>query len=422
LNTGLTQALSDGTNTYIYGLGRIAQVNTGTEYFLGDALGSVRQLTNQGGAITYSRAYDPYGVVTSTSGTSETPYGYTNEYYGDSTQLTYLRSRYYSSGMGRFLTRDTWGGDYNRPLSLNRWNYVEGNPVNLLDPTGMKPGDSKYCLPLSGKDSQYCNNIVRGINPEQLMTAGDYIVFDQLDSCYTLPLQDVLPHYINQNTAIANGWWFHYLVDKAPGWWNNNGKDHAYFSDVIGFAIGAEMGPSFRDYEYGFLLARGFANKGWKEGMYRMLGGRQSATGRVNTAIYGSEKGGTYQICGKTNASPDCKPFSTVAAKFATVLNGINLQLTGGGITNNVIDLGHMVLWRSSWRAWDADAAYEWGNPTEYSKKFDKLMNALSSPAGPNDVQVLYHSYPTVGNPIVTFVVSKNQADYLCDMQSCVAP
>jgi len=60
LNAGLTQALSDGTNNYIYGVGRIAQVNTsGTEYFLGDALGSVRQLTNASGAISYAHAYDP---------------------------------------------------------------------------------------------------------------------------------------------------------------------------------------------------------------------------------------------------------------------------------------------------------------------------------------------------------------------------
>jgi hypothetical protein len=42
----------------------------------------------------------------------------------------------YSPGTGRFLTKDSWPGDYNRPLSLNRWNYVEGNPVNRLDPTG----------------------------------------------------------------------------------------------------------------------------------------------------------------------------------------------------------------------------------------------------------------------------------------------
>ena len=63
-------------------------------------------------------------------------FGYTNVSSGDSTQLTYLRSRYYSSGTGRFLTRDTWGGDYNRPLSLNRWMYVEGNPINRVDPSG----------------------------------------------------------------------------------------------------------------------------------------------------------------------------------------------------------------------------------------------------------------------------------------------
>jgi hypothetical protein len=44
LNTGLTQVLADGTNTYAYGLNRINQVaETQTGYFLTDALGSVRQ-------------------------------------------------------------------------------------------------------------------------------------------------------------------------------------------------------------------------------------------------------------------------------------------------------------------------------------------------------------------------------------------
>lgn len=135
LNSGLTQALSDGTNTYIYGLDRIAQTQgSATEYFLGDALGSVRQLTNQSSAITYARAYDPYGVMTQTSGSSQSTYGYTSEY--TSNDLVYLRARYYAPGMGRFLTKDSWMGDYNRPLSLNRWIYVEGNPVNYTDPSG----------------------------------------------------------------------------------------------------------------------------------------------------------------------------------------------------------------------------------------------------------------------------------------------
>ena len=33
LNTGLTQVLNDGTNTYIYGLGRIAQVVIAHDFF-----------------------------------------------------------------------------------------------------------------------------------------------------------------------------------------------------------------------------------------------------------------------------------------------------------------------------------------------------------------------------------------------------
>ncbi len=130
----MTQVLNDGTNNYIYGNDRIAQVNTGTEYFLGDALGSVRQLTNSNGAVTYAGAYDPYGVTTQTHGASQSAYGYTGEY--TSNDMVYLRARYYNPGMGRFLTRDTWEGNANSPMSFNRWNYVNGNPANYTDPTG----------------------------------------------------------------------------------------------------------------------------------------------------------------------------------------------------------------------------------------------------------------------------------------------
>jgi len=59
--------------------------------------------------------------------------------------LLYLRARYYSPLDGRFMSRDTWGGDSNRPLSFNRWNYVEGNPVNLTDPSGYSPYDPWVC-------------------------------------------------------------------------------------------------------------------------------------------------------------------------------------------------------------------------------------------------------------------------------------
>jgi YD repeat-containing protein len=71
LNTGLTQVLNDGTNQYLYGVGRISQVNTTTlitDYFLTDALGSVRQLTDSQGEITLASAYEPYGSVSQSAG------------------------------------------------------------------------------------------------------------------------------------------------------------------------------------------------------------------------------------------------------------------------------------------------------------------------------------------------------------------
>ena len=102
LNSGLTQALSDGTYDYIYGNGRIAQVNTATqttEYFLGDALGSVRQLTDSSGAVTFAQGYAPYGTVATTSGNGATSYGFTNEYQDSYIKLIYLRSRMYSHSL-----------------------------------------------------------------------------------------------------------------------------------------------------------------------------------------------------------------------------------------------------------------------------------------------------------------------------------
>jgi len=117
LASSLTQVLDDGTNTYLYGNGRIAQVSaTDTQYFLGDALGSVRQMTDAAGAVMLAEAYDPYGVVNMTSGTSQSAYGYTGEQQ-DSDGMVYLRSRMYAPSMGRFLTRDTWDGSASQPIS-----------------------------------------------------------------------------------------------------------------------------------------------------------------------------------------------------------------------------------------------------------------------------------------------------------------
>jgi RHS repeat-associated protein len=139
LNTGLTQVLSDGSYDYLYGQDRIAQA-AGPEnsFYLSDALGSVRQLTDAGGDVTLAKGYDPFGDAGSSIGNASTAYGFTGEAM-DISGLVYLRARYYSSVNGHFLTRDSWQGDYYKPLSLNQWVYVEQNPVNFVDPSGLTP-------------------------------------------------------------------------------------------------------------------------------------------------------------------------------------------------------------------------------------------------------------------------------------------
>jgi RHS repeat-associated protein len=135
LNAGLSEVLNDGTNTYTYGLERISQVGTeDTEYFLGDALGSVRQLADDTGAVTLAKDYGPFGDVVNSLGTTSTSYGFTNEY--TSQGLVYLRARYYSPYLNQFIQPDTIVPDLRIPADLNKYSYVANNPVNYTDPTG----------------------------------------------------------------------------------------------------------------------------------------------------------------------------------------------------------------------------------------------------------------------------------------------
>jgi len=135
LHAGLTQVLADNTHVYLYGLGRIAQIS-GSEsvYFLGDALGSVRQLADGPGTVILTRSYEPYGSVLSTVGTDATKYGFTGEWQENG--LVFLRARYYYVNNGLFSSRDPWSGDYLHPLSYSSYIYGYDNPIRYTDPSG----------------------------------------------------------------------------------------------------------------------------------------------------------------------------------------------------------------------------------------------------------------------------------------------
>ena len=80
--------------------------------------------------------YQPYGSGRTTPPITLTERGYTGHHENRDIGLTYMNARYYISGLGRFLTADTLVPSPTNPHSHNRYSYVRGNPLTLVDPTG----------------------------------------------------------------------------------------------------------------------------------------------------------------------------------------------------------------------------------------------------------------------------------------------
>ncbi len=123
---------------YTYGLNLIEQERGGVKSFYHvDGSGSTRFLTDSSGSVTDSYIYDAYGTTISSSGTTTNNYLYTGEQFDKNLGEYYLRARYYNPSQGRFTGRDPFDGMLEEPLSLNKYAYVHGNPINNTDPTGM---------------------------------------------------------------------------------------------------------------------------------------------------------------------------------------------------------------------------------------------------------------------------------------------
>jgi len=147
-----TQFLYDGANpiqeqsasgtptvNYLDGLGidqtLVRSDSAGAQDFLTDPLGSTVALTSSSGAVQSSYTYDPFGAAT-VSGSAANTHGFTGR-ESDPSGLDYLRFRYYSPGLGRFMSQDPLG--YPGGPSPNLYAYVGDDPVDATDPFGLNP-------------------------------------------------------------------------------------------------------------------------------------------------------------------------------------------------------------------------------------------------------------------------------------------
>ena len=132
---------------YVYGLGLISRGGPSEQdyrVYHFDRRGSTVALTDASGTVTDVYAYDPYGAPagyedrTQGDGATPNPFRYNGRdgVIDDGNGLYYMRARYYSPELMRFIQQDVAPVGVTDPQTPNRYAFANGNPIQFVDPDG----------------------------------------------------------------------------------------------------------------------------------------------------------------------------------------------------------------------------------------------------------------------------------------------
>lgn len=144
----LTEETDGKVKYHIYGNGLIgtyeneSESEVDSESFLTnhyDLRGSTVSISDTEGKIVGTVDYDEYGVILHQDKSIETRFLYNGQYgvQTDDNGLNYMRNRYYNPEIKRFMNRDVIVGNIEDSQTLNRYAYVNGNPITYNDPFGL---------------------------------------------------------------------------------------------------------------------------------------------------------------------------------------------------------------------------------------------------------------------------------------------
>lgn len=105
------------------------------EYYHVDAIGSVRAVTDEAGAVVLRRDYFLFGEGVNPDG--GTSLGFTSQEGDPESGLNYVGARYYRAWTGRFTAVDPVFAGVSNPQNWNRYAYALNNPLVYVDPTGL---------------------------------------------------------------------------------------------------------------------------------------------------------------------------------------------------------------------------------------------------------------------------------------------
>ncbi len=106
-----------------------------------DPFVKAKRVTNSSGTVVSTVELDPFGGHTNRNNNDNfQPQKFTS-YTRDANAVDDAMFRRYNRWFARFEQPDPYGGSYNlgNPQSLNRYPYVQNDPVNFVDPSGLMP-------------------------------------------------------------------------------------------------------------------------------------------------------------------------------------------------------------------------------------------------------------------------------------------
>lgn len=159
---------NEKTNFYFAGGQRVARKTqkdnkpAETFYYLNNHLGSAEVVTNAAGTVVDRLEYYPYGSIRNTG--SER-YSYTGKEKDTSTGQFYYEARYYDASAHHFTQADTVTPGVYDPQNLNRYAYVNNNPLKYTDPSGHYKLSNAW---------EYIAGAFKSVDTPQLSTVSSY--------------------------------------------------------------------------------------------------------------------------------------------------------------------------------------------------------------------------------------------------------
>jgi len=211
------KAGSAPTTYCVYGIGLIyTETNGAPLYHHYDMRGSTVATSLANGNVSFTAAYGPYGERKDISGTPPTPFLFVGQYgvMTDANSLCFSRARFYNPTTHRFINADPIGFEG----GTNWYSYVGNNPLNLVDPWGLAPGDPYPTADAAGTQA------VKDINPTSIKEGVEYAgrVYQNPDGTYSY----TAPNKGDKDSSNAG---------KCPNGKKNEGDYHTHGSDDPGY-------------------------------------------------------------------------------------------------------------------------------------------------------------------------------------------